>query len=189
VVKTVPLTVSRTLGLVVAEPALFSPNADGRNDVLGVSFTLNSPSTVTARVLREGNWVASPHTASYEAGTHRFEWNGARSVGRLKDGDYSLVVDASDAIVGTVSVVLSFSVDSTAPSVKFAVGRGIRLQVSEPGRLLLRIDGARVQREVAKAGVVRVPWDGSANRVRVVAEDLAGNRSRPAVRVTRAGRS
>ena len=185
VVKTVPLTVSRTLGLVVAEPALFSPNADGRNDVLGVSFTLNSPSTVTLRVLREGRWVASPHVASYEAGTHRFEWNGVRSVGRLKDGDYSLAVEASDAIVGTVSVVLPFTSDSTAPSVKFAEGRGIRLQVNEPGRLLLRIDGARIEREVKKAGVVRVPWDGAGKRVRVVAEDLAGNRSKPAVRVSR----
>jgi hypothetical protein len=180
--KTVPLTVSRTLGLVVAEPALFSPNGDGRNDVLGVSFTLNAPSTVTARVVREGRWVASPHVASYGAGAHRFEWNGVRSVGRLKDGDYSLVVEASDAIVGTVSVVLPFSSDATAPRVRFAQGRGIRLEVSEPGRLLLRIDGARVEREVKKAGIVRVAWAGAGNRVRAVAEDLAGNRSKPVIR-------
>jgi hypothetical protein len=187
--RSVPLTVSRTLGLVVAEPSLFSPNGDGRNDVLGVSFTLTAPSTVTVRVEREGRWVASPHAASYEAGTHRFEWNGVRSAGRLKDGDYSLVLEASDAIVGTVSIFLPFTSDSTAPRVAFAKGRGIRLQVSEPGRLLLTIDGARLEREVKKAGIVRVPWDGAANRVRVVAEDLAGNRSKSAVRVSRAVRS
>jgi hypothetical protein len=183
--RSVPLTVSRTLGLVAAEPALFSPNGDGRNDVLGVSFTLTAPSTVTVRVEREGRWVASPHAASYEAGTHRFEWNGVRSVGRLKDGDYSLVLDASDAVVGTVSVALPFTSDSTAPRVAFAKGRGIRLQVSEPGRLLLTIDGARLERVVKKAGLVRVPWGGAANRVRVVAEDLAGNRSKAAVRTQR----
>jgi hypothetical protein len=183
------LTISRTLGLVVAEPALFSPNGDGRKDVLGVSFTLTAPSTVTVRVEREGRWVASPHAASYEAGTHRFEWNGARSAGRLRDGDYSLVLEASDAIVGNVALVLPFTADSTAPRVAFANGRGIRLQVSEPGRLLLTIDGARIEREVRKAGLVRVPWEGAANRVRVVAEDLAGNRSKPALRVTRTGRS
>jgi hypothetical protein len=187
VAKTVSLTVSRTLGLVAAEPALFSPNADGRNDLLGVSFTLNAPSTVTVRVLREGRWVATPHVASYEPGAHRFEWNGLRTVGRLKDGDYSLVVEASDAIVGAVSVVVPFSSDSTAPRVAFANGKGIRLRVTEPGRLLLRIDGARVEREVKKAGIVRVAWDGAARRVRAVAEDLAGNRSTPAVRNLRPG--
>ena len=180
--RVVPLTVSRTLGLVAVEPPLFSPNADGRNDRLGVSFALNAPATVAVRVLREGKWVASPHTASYEAGAHRVEWNGLRSVGRLKDGEYSLVLEASDSLVGAVSVAVPFASDSTAPSVRFVAGRGIRLRVSEPGRLLLRIDGARVEQVVKKAGIVRVRWDGTSRRVRVVAEDLAGNRSKPVVR-------
>lgn len=78
---------------------------------------------------------------------------------------------------------MPFSVDLTAPQVRFLPARGIRLEVSEPGRLWIRIDGARVEREVRKAGVVRVPWDGAANRVRVVAEDAAGNRSKPVLRV------
>jgi hypothetical protein len=78
-----------------------------------------------------------------------------------------------------------FTSDSTAPRVAFLPGRGIRLQVSEPGRLFLRIDGARVERVVAKAGVVRVRWQGAARRVRVVAEDAAGNRSKPALRVAK----
>jgi N-acetylmuramoyl-L-alanine amidase len=183
--KSVPLAVSRTLGLVTAEPALFSPNEDGRNDRLAVSFTLTAPATVSIRVTRDGRWVASPHTALYEPGTHRFEWNGVRSVGRLKDGEYSLVVEASDAVVGAVPVAVPFTSDSTAPRVAFLPGRGIRLQVSEPGRLFLRIDGARVERVVAKAGVVRVRWQGAARRVRVVAEDAAGNRSKPALRVAK----
>jgi hypothetical protein len=175
--KVLPLKVSRTLGLVSVEPALFSPNEDGRHDRLDVSFTLAAPAAVGIRVVREGRWVASPHTASYAAGTHTFEWNGVRSAGRLKDAEYSLVVEASDAIVGSVSVAVPFVSDTTAPSVRFLDGRGIRLQVSEPGRLLLRIDGALVEREVAKAGIVRVPWGGAGSRVRAVAEDLAGNRS------------
>jgi hypothetical protein len=185
--KVVPLAVSRALGLVTVEPALFSPNEDGRNDRLAVSFTLTTPAAVGIRVVREGRWVASPLTATYTPGTHRFEWNGVRAGGRLKDGDYSLVVEVSDAIVGAVSVAVPFSSDSTAPRVRFVAGRGIRVEVSEPGRLRLRIDGARVEREVRKAGIVRIPWDGAANRVRVVAEDAAGNRSQPAVRSKLAG--
>jgi hypothetical protein len=181
--KSVPLTVTRTLGLVTVEPALFSPNEDGRNDRLTVNFALSVPSAIGVRVLREGRWVASPLTATYTAGSHVFEWNGMRAVGRIKDGDYSLTVEASDPLVGAVSVAVPFSVDSTAPQVRFVPARGIRLEVSEPGRLFLRIDGVRVEREVRKAGAVRVPWDGAANRVRVVAEDAAGNRSKPVLRV------
>jgi hypothetical protein len=185
--KVVPLTVSRTLGLVALEPALFSPNEDGRNDRLAVTFTLTVPAAVGIRVMREGRWVASPLTAMYAPGTHRFEWNGMRAAGRLKDGEYSLVVEASDALVGAVSVAVPFASDTTAPRVRFLDGKGIRLEVSEPGRLLLTIDGARVEREVPKVGVVRVPWEGAGNRVRAIAEDAAGNHSRPAVRVARAG--
>jgi hypothetical protein len=181
----VPLTVSRTLGLVTVEPARFSPNEDGRNDRLKVSFALSVPAAVGIRVLRDGRWVASPLTATYTEGSHTFEWNGLRSVGRVKDGDYSLVVEASDALVGALSVTVPFSVDSTAPRVRFLPARGIRLEVSEPGRLWLRIDGARVEREVLKAGIVRVPWDGAAKQVRVVAEDAAGNRSKPVLRIAK----
>jgi hypothetical protein len=183
----VPLTVSRTLGLVTLEPALFSPNQDSRNDRVVVSFSLSADANVSIRVVREGRWVASPLTAPYTAGTHRFEWNGMRTVGRIKDGEYSLVLEASDALVGAVSVTVPFVADSTAPRARFLPTRGIRLEVSEPGRLFLRIDGARVEREVRRAGIVRVPWDGGAKRVRVVAEDAAGNRSAPVLRARRPG--
>jgi hypothetical protein len=108
-----------------------------------------------------------------------------RAAGRIKDGDYSLIVEASDALVGAVSVAVPFSVDATAPHVRFLPARGIRLEVSEPGRLWLRIDGARVERVVLKAGAVRVSWDGAARRVRVVAEDAAGNRSKPVLRIAK----
>ena len=45
------------------------------------------------------------------------------------------------------------------------------------------IDGRSLRREVMKAGQVRIPWNGPATRVRVVAWDAAGNASVPTVRV------
>ena len=182
----VPLTVSRTLGLAAATPALFSPNGDGRNDALELGFSLTVAADVRIRIVREGRWVASPLFAHYEPGAHRFIWNGARAAGRLRDGDYSAVVEATDSLVGVVRVEVPFASDTIAPRVEFVPSRFIRLEVSEPGRLLLRIDGARLEREVKKAGVVRVRWEGAARRVRVVAEDAAGNRSKPLLRVRRA---
>jgi hypothetical protein len=185
--KEVPLTVSRTLGLVEVAPQLFSPNGDGRNDTLDLSFSLTVAADVRVRILREGRWVASPLVARFEAGAHRFSWDGMRAAGRLRDGSYSVVVDATDVVVGAVSVDVPFASDTIAPRVRFVPDRFIRLEVSEPGRLLLRIDGARVEREVKKPGVVRLRWEGVARKVRVVAEDAAGNRSKPVLRVRPAG--
>jgi hypothetical protein len=184
--RVVPLTVSRTLGLVSVTPAVFSPNGDGRNDALEATFSLTLPAAVGMRVARDGRWVAAPLTATYDAGAHRFEWNGARAAGRIKDGAYSLVVEATDAVVGVVSVAVPFGVDTVAPRIRILPGRRIRVEVGEPAVLYVRIDGARLERTVKKAGIVRIPWDGAARRVRVVARDAAGNASAPALRVRKA---
>ncbi|CAN5343155.1 hypothetical protein BH20ACT13_BH20ACT13_05080 [soil metagenome] len=181
--KSTPLIVSRTLGLVSVTPSLFSPNGDDRNDRLQIGFSLTVAADVNIRILRGGRWVASPHAAFYEAGAHTFEWNGALAAGRLRDGLYSAVVEASDVAVGAISAAVPFTSDTTAPRVRLLPDRGIRIAVSEPAILYLTIDGARREREVKRAGVVRIPWNGAARRVRIVARDAAGNTSPPAVRV------
>ena len=84
-----------------------------------------------------------------------------------------------------VSAEVPFTSDTTPPRALILPARGIRIEVSEPATLFLTIDGARREREVKRAGVVRVPWEGAARRVRVVARDAAGNTSRPVVRVKR----
>jgi flagellar hook assembly protein FlgD len=181
----VPLGVSRTLGLVSVAPELFSPNADGRNDSLELAFSLTVAAEVRIRILRDGRWVASPHVAPYPAGAHRFTWNGMRAAGRLRDGAYSAVVEASDAALGSISAAVPFDSDTTAPRVRILPARGIQVGVSEPATLFLRIDGVRRERAVERAGVVRIRWPGAARRVRVVARDAAGNTSRPVIRVRR----
>ncbi len=184
---TAALTVSRTLGLVSVSPPAFSPNADGRNDGLLVAFSLSAPASVRVRVEREGRWVATPLLASLQAGQQQLSWDGTRSSGTLRDGRYAAVVEVTDA-VGTVSFAAPFVVDTTAPRVRFLPGRGIRLAVSEPASLTVRIDGQTVSREVVRGGIVRIRWPGVAARVRVVARDAAGNASAPVLRIRPRGR-
>jgi hypothetical protein len=107
-----------------------------------------------------------------------------RSSGTLRDGEYSVEVEATDA-VGTASFAVPFASDTLAPQVRFLPGKRLRLSVSEPATLTLRIGGVPLRREVKKAGTVRVPWSGPAARVRVVAWDEAGNASAPVLRVMR----
>jgi flagellar hook assembly protein FlgD len=182
--QVVPLSVNRTLGLVTAAPASFSPNADGRKDRVTLTFFLATPADVRIRIERDGKWVASPLTASYLAGTQRFVWDGARATGQLRDGAYTAVVEATGG-PGAIAFGVPFVVDTVAPQVRVVEGSALRVEVSEPAALTFVIDGRALKVEATRAGIVRVPWSGPARRVRVVAWDAAGNVSAPAIRVRR----
>jgi hypothetical protein len=182
--RVIPFSVNRTLGLVAAAPLAFSPNADGRKDRLTLTFALTAPADVRIRIEREGRWVASPLLASFPVGTQRFVWDGMRTTGLVRDGEYTAVVEAT-AGVGPIAFGVPFLADSTAPLVRVLPGRGVKVEVSEPAMLTLVVDGRSLKREVKRAGVVRIPWSGPARRVRVVAWDAAGNSSAPVVRIRR----
>lgn len=182
--KAVPLRVNRTLGLVTVAPLAFSPNGDGRKDRLNLAFSLTTSADVRIRVEREGRWVASPLTASFPPGMQAFAWDGARSVGTLRDGEYLAVVEAAGES-GAISYGVPFLSDTVAPRVRILPGKRLTVEVSEPSMLTFVIDGQALRREVRRAGVVRIPWSGPATRVRVVGWDAAGNVSGPVVRVQR----
>ena len=184
--KVIPLSVNRTLGLVAVAPAAFSPNGDGRKDTLAIRYTLAAPAVVRIRIERQGRWVASPLVGSFVPATLGFTWNGQRVSGLLRDGTYLAVVEATGG-VGVISYGVPFVSDTVAPRVSILPGRGLRVEVSEPALLTFVIDGRSLRRQVARAGVVRIPWSGVAASVRVVAWDAAGNMSGPVVRVRRPG--
>jgi hypothetical protein len=181
VVQTVPLVVSRTLGLVSASPETFSPNGDGRSDELEVAFALSVPATVTVRIVRDGRWVASPVLgASFLMGEHRIAWSGSRSDGRLRDATYEAVVEVTDAI-GTVSFGVTFASDTTAPRVRIVRGSKVRIVVSEPATVAITIGARSFQRQLTRPGTVVVGLPRPGVRVRAIATDAAGNTSQPAV--------
>ena len=186
--RIVPLTVSRTLGLVTVSPAVFSPNGDGRRDVLRLTFSLSVPADVRVRILRDGRWVATPLASSLPPGRQRLTWDGMRASGPVRDGVYSVVVEARDTL-GATSVAAAFASDSTPPRVRILPGSPLRVEVSEPAALTLRVDGSVIRQEAGRAGIVRIRWRGAAARVRAVAWDEAGNRSELALRVAQPGKS
>ena len=179
--QSVPLTVSRTLGLVAVSPTVFSPNGDGRRDVLRMTFSLTVPADVRVRILRDGRWVATPLASSLLPGVQRLSWDGLRANGPVRDGVYSAVVEAEDE-VSTTSFAVPFTVDTTPPRVAFLAGLPLRVRVSEPVALTLRVNGTTVRQTVQRAGVVRVRWRGAVTRAQAVAWDEAGNRGRATFR-------
>jgi N-acetylmuramoyl-L-alanine amidase len=186
--RIVPLTVNRTLGIVAVAPASFSPNGDGRRDRLAVTFSLATTADVRIRIEHEGRWVASPFGGSFFPGTQRFVWDGMRLTGALRDGSYEAIVDAQDEI-GEISYGVPFVSDTVAPSVRILPGEKLRIEVSEPAMLTLRVDGRALRYEARRAGIVRIPWSGTAHRIRAVAWDAAGNVSGPVVRIAPPGTS
>ena len=177
----VPIAVTRTLGSVAATRVSFSPNADRSADTIGWRFTLAAPAAVTLRVLRDGKWVATPFAGTLQAGPRLVSWNGAKRLGRLRDGDYEAVLEATDE-VGTARVVLPFSSDTTAPRLRIVQRFPLRVWASEGVRLAARFADRTVIRVVKKTGTVKVGGASRTGLVRIVAWDAAGNRSTPVSR-------
>jgi flagellar hook assembly protein FlgD len=178
---TVDVLVSRTLDAASVSPTVFSPNGDGRNDSLTVRFDLATTAEVRIRILRAGAWVATLFSGELAAGPHAVRWDGSKHVGKLLDGSYTAVVEATDAVTTSVAS-LPFASDTRVPVVRILRGRPLRVWVSKPATLTLRVDGTPLTQIAPAPGVVRVHWQGPASHVRVVAWDSAGNVSRPAAR-------
>ena len=105
-----PISVDRTLASFATSVAAVSPNRDGRLDTLAFSFRLNAPAHVQLRILRAGTPVATPFDADLQAGAQRVDWDG----GGLRDGRYSAVVVATDALL-TVKQSVFVRVDTKPP--------------------------------------------------------------------------
>jgi methionine-rich copper-binding protein CopC len=176
----ISFTVSRLLGLVAASPPLFSPNGDGRNDSLTVTYSLTGPANVQVAITRDGKWVATPLVAAQQPGPQTLTWDGSRSGGPLRDGAYAVTLSATNEI-GAASFSIPFTVDVTPPRTQLVSRRPFVLSVSEPVTLIARIDGRVVRRKVRHASRIRIRLERPFRRAVVTAVDAAGNASSPLV--------
>jgi hypothetical protein len=172
------LAVTRTLGSVAVTRLAFSPNADGRGDQISFKFALAAPAEVRLRILKNGKWVATPFAGPLEAGVKKVDWNGAKRVGRLVDGVYEAIVEATDPIATSI-VSLPFAADTRQPTLRIVQRSPLRIWVSEPARLTLRFGARSLVHEAAVAGTMRIPKAPRLGIVRAVAWDPAGNKSIP----------
>ena len=174
----VDVAVTRTLGSFAPARAAFSPNGDGKADRVGFGFVLTAPADVRLRVLRSGKWVATPFTGPLEPGPQHLEWDGRKRVGRLLDGGYEVILEATDA-VGTASITVPVVADTRSPRVKILQRFPLRVHLSEPAELMLRAGGRTLVRQIITSGTVPLPNVPRVGVVRIVAWDAAGNASIP----------
>ena len=179
VTATVDVLVNRVLSGFSASRAVVSPNGDGRLDTLDFRFTLGAPARVQLRILRDGAWIVTPFPAvDLAPGPQVVTWDGRKRVGRPLDGAYAAELTVAD-VVGSVTQTIPFAVDTTPPRLALASTRPLRVQVSEPGEVVVVADGRRQVVKAAQAGTYAVPGAAVPKRVRAVAWDRAGNAGRP----------
>jgi hypothetical protein len=169
------IAITRTLTAVALKPSVLTPNGDGVGDGLTVTFQLAAAATVRLRVLRDGKWVATPFTGSLPAGPQSLAWNGARTSGKTLDGSHTAVLEATDAI-GTAVVSLPFLLDAHPPVLRL-VARPLRLWVSEPATVTVRVNGGGWRLQTRSPGYLTFGGIRKITSLVVVARDPAGNRA------------
>ena len=113
------------------------------------------------------------------AGVRKVDWNGIKRVGKLVDGMYEAILEATDPIA-TSTVALPFAADTRQPKLRIVQRSPLQIWVSEPARLTLRFGARSLVYDARVAGTARIPNAPRLGIVRAVAWDPAGNKSIPA---------
>jgi hypothetical protein len=165
--------IDRTLGATAVSAPAFSPNGDGRLDETTITYQLQNPAHVVVRVLRRSRVVATLLEQDLPAGPQRFMWNGRG----LADDRYVVAVTSADSLLEVTQRVL-VRVDRAAPTLRLLSLAPITLRVSEPGTLVIAINGRWRKLAVKRAGLLRIGHRGTVRGVTAYAIDPAGNHSR-----------
>ncbi len=187
--RSVNIVVDRTLGGYSLSPAAISPNGDGQNESLRIGFQLTRAATVRVEIRRANKTIRTVLTGSLATGAYAASWDGRVQGGvRAADGPVTAVVLATTSF-GTRSLAQIARVDVTRPVLRFLSMRNVsgvnRLNFNSSEAVHLKIwygtsrwdDGDMV--EVDKPAGTKAHWRRvTANVVRMLATDAAGNRSR-----------
>jgi hypothetical protein len=160
----VPVVIDRTVTRFTVAPAV-------TNGDVTFAFQLARVAAVRLDIQRSGKTVVPVYSATLPPGAQSVGWNAAGT----KDGIYAGALTTSGE-VGSATRTLLFRVDTTPPTLRARSFRSLRFWVSEPAKVTLIVNGARVVRSV-RAGTFSYRH-GRVRSVRIVARDTAGNLSR-----------
>jgi hypothetical protein len=169
--------VDRTLARMKLSAPAISPNADGVLDSTQLSFQLTAAAKVRVELQRAGKALATLFDQSLGPGAAQVPWNGNVGSKRVADGNYQLVVKATDAVT-TVTQELPVVVDTTPPRLRLVSRSSSRFWISEPGLITATFAGRRVAKSV-RAGYFVFPALRGARHFTLIATDRAGNKSSP----------
>jgi hypothetical protein len=103
-----PFAVDLTVSGLALSTASLTPNADGTDDTLGISFTLATGANVLVQIEQSGTFVASVFSGPLPAGPAQVSWDGTTPTGPAPAGTYDAVV-LVDGPFGRTRHVASFA--------------------------------------------------------------------------------
>jgi hypothetical protein len=152
-------------------PAAISPNGDGVQDTLAVSFDLARPSTATLALLRQKKAVGTIATGSYAAADpFAITWDGTIGGSPVPDGAYELALQ-----VGAVTRTLPLTIDRVAPVLRPISWRHLRFAVDGPATVTLTANGRSYVKRPKAAGHMYFWLKTPPVHYVVTAQDAAGN--------------
>ena len=160
----VPVVIDRTVTQFAVAPAV-------TNGDVTFSFEVLRVAAVKLDVQRAGKTIAPVFSATLPPGQQSVGWSAAGT----KDGTYAGALTTSGE-VGSATRTVLFRIDTTPPALRARSFRALRFWVSEPAKVTLIVNGARVVRSV-RAGTFSYAH-GRVRSVRIIARDSAGNLSR-----------
>ena len=101
--------VDRTVSALALTTAALSPDGNGLDDSIGVSFTLTVTATVTLQIEQAGSIVVSVFSGSLPVGPSQLVWDGTGPTGPVPAGAYEAVVIA-DGLFGQTRHAASFTI-------------------------------------------------------------------------------
>jgi hypothetical protein len=175
----VPVLVDRTLSGFLVSPATFSPNGDGRNDTVSLTFGLAALAEARIEIFQIAALVATPFPRqALGPGDVVAGWDGTNGGARLADGGYEAVLTVSTP-VGEVSLRVPLTIDTTPPQLRIVDATRWRFWISEPATVTLVVNGQTITTVVQQRGNFSLPHTVRAMSISASAIDAAGNLSAP----------
>ncbi len=162
----IAIDVSRAIASFSAAPSTISPNNDGVQDRVVVTFELGEQAQATLQVLRGSDVITTLLDASVAPGTpQEASWGGP-----APDGVYTIRLT-----VGVATRVARVVVDTRRPVLRALSLSHLRFRISKPATVTLRGAGHVWTRKVRKAGPFAIWLRRAPRTYSLVARDAAGN--------------